>query len=138
MNLFVKYSDEEVDYLLSLVDNNKRLNNPLFKGILVKEIESICSYFSFEELPEKKVIEDYDLIFVLEGCVVEVEGKKILKKYFKNDIIGIESYFFKNDKKSLITIKKSNLIFFKIKNIHNEITSKFYKNLFLLYASKFS
>lgn len=138
MNLFIEYSQEEVEYLLSLVDNSERLNNLLFKGMSIKEIESICAYFSFEELPEKKVIEDYDLIFIVEGCVVEIKDKKIVKKYLKNDIIGIESCFFKREKKSLITIKKSKLIFFKIKNIHNEITSKFYKNLFLLYASKFS
>ena len=138
MNLFVEYTKEEIEYLLSLLDKNSKLNNPLFNGISKNEIYSICRYLSFEDLPEKKVIEDYDLIWIVDGCLVEVEGKKILRKFYKNTILGVESRFFKEKKRSLITIKKSKLIFFDIKNIHNEITSKFYKNLFLLYASKFS
>ena len=138
MNLFVEYSKEEVEYLLSLTNSNFSFNIPLFNGLMKSEIESICRYISLENLPDKKVIENYDLIWILDGCVIEVKNKVIIKKYYKDALIGFESRFLNEDKKFLITIKKSKLIFFDIKDIHNESTSKFYKNLFTHLISNFS
>ena len=138
MNLFVKYSKEEIEYLLSIVNNDFGFKNPLFKGLLKNEIEEICKYISIENLPDKKVIENYDLIYLINGCVVEVKNKKIIKKYYENSLIGIKSRFLKEEKQSLITLQKSRLIFFDIKDIHNELTSKFYKNLSFYLLSNFS
>ena len=138
MNLFIEYSKEEVEYLLSLLNKNYIFNIPLFKGLLKNEIEKICKYISVENLPEKKIIENYDLIWIVDGYLVEVKNKKVIKKYYKNTLIGLKSKFFKEEKKSLVTLKNSTLIFFDIKEIHNEFTSKFYKNLSIYLASNFS
>ena len=138
MNLFVEYSKDEVEYLLSLVDEDYEFNIPLFKGLLKSEVEEICKYISIEVLPEKKVIEKFDLIWVLDGVLVELENRVVRRKFYKDTLIGFKNKFLKENKKTLITLKKSKLIFFDIKEIHNELTSKFYKNLTLYFASNFS
>ena len=138
MNLFVEYSKDEVEYLLSLVNEDYEFNIPLFRGLLKSEVEDICKYISIEFLPERHIIKKYDLIWILDGVLVEIENKVVVKKFYKNTLIGFNKRFLKGKNKSLITLKKSKVIFFDIKDIHNELTSKFYKNLTFYLASNFS
>ena len=138
MNLFVNYSKEEVEYILSLTDKNHNLKIPLFKGLLKNEIDNLCKYISIEHLNAKKVVDDYDYIWIIDGCLVEIENKKIIKKFYKNTLIGIKHKLFKEKIKPLVTLKESKLILFDIKDVHNEFSSIFYKNLSIYLGSKFS
>jgi len=130
MNLFTEYLPEEIDYLLSLVDFKNDIDIPIFKNMSDREINILCRYIKKEKIPPKKFIDNYDLIWIEEGILVEVENKKVIKKYYKNSLIGIEKILgLKYHDKILITYTECELYFFDIKRKHNYYTSKFYKNL---------
>jgi len=129
MNLFVEYTQEEIETLLSLFKKDyKKIE--IFKGMTNFEIDKLCVYIKKEKLPPKKLIENYDYIWVISGNLIEVSStdiKKIKNKYGPKTLIGLNKLFQKNNN-PLIVVNMSELLFFKVKE-HTEFSSKFYKNL---------
>jgi len=137
MNLFVEYTKEEVEILLSLFKKNYK-EVEVFEGMTNFEIENLCVYIKKEKLPPKKLVENYDYIWIISGNLVEIDPKtnKIEKKYNSNELVGINTLF-KKENNPLVSVKKSELVFFKI-NEHTEYSSKFYKNLAKYFYKKLS
>jgi len=128
MNLFVEYTQEEIETLLSLFEKDYG-EIEIFENMTNFEINQLCIYIKKEKFPPKKLIEKYDYIWVIDGNVVEIDSnnrKKIENKYSSGDIIGLNKLIEKNN--PLIVYKESELILFKVKE-HTEYSSKFYKNL---------
>lgn len=128
MNLFVEYTQEEIETLLSLFKKDYA-EVEIFKNMSNYEINELCSYIKKESFNSKKIIEDYDYIWVINGVVIEIDlkTKTNIKKYSSNELIGINKLLNKKIN-PLIVYKESELILFKIKE-HTEFSSKFYKNL---------
>jgi len=128
MNLFVEYTQEEIETLLSLFKKDYG-EIEIFENMTNFEINQLCIYIKKEKFPPKKLIEKYDYIWVIDGNVVEIDSnnrKKIENKYSSGDFIGFNKLIHKNN--PLIIYKESELILFKVKE-HTEYSSKFYKNL---------
>jgi len=129
MNLFVKYTEEEIEFLLSMFKKDYG-EIELFENMTNYEVNKLCVYIRKEKFPPKKLIEEYDFIWIIEGTLVEFDyndRKKVLRKYSSKDLVGINTLFGEKNN-PLLVYKESELVLFKVKE-HNEFSSKFYKNL---------
>jgi len=138
MNLFIEYTKQETELLLSLFRKDYE-NIEIFDGMSNYEINNLCKYIKKEILPPKKIIEKYDFIWILRGKLIEIDAEnltKIYEKYTEGDFIGLDSLCNK-EKNPLVVYSESEVIFFKI-NEHSELSSKFYKNLTKYLYKKFS
>ena len=129
MNLFVKYTEEEVEFLLSLFKKDYG-EIEIFENMTNYEVNKLCEYIRKEKFPSKKLIEEYDFIWIIEGTLVEFDyndRKKVLRKYSSKDLAGINTLFGEKNN-PLLVYKESELVLFKVKE-HTEFSSKFYKNL---------
>lgn len=138
MNLFVEYTQEEIEVLLSLFKKDYA-EIEIFNQMSNYEINQLCIYIKKEKFPPKKLIENYDFIWIVEGGAIEIDKNdktKIYQKYKSRDLIGINKLFGKKNN-PVIIYKESDLIVFKIEE-HTEFSSKFYKNLVKYYYKKLS
>ncbi len=129
MNLFVKYNEEEIEFLLSLFKKDYG-EIEIFENMTNYEVNKLCVYIKKEKFSSKKLIEEYDFIWVIEGSLIEFDyndRKKVLRKYVAKDLAGINTLFGKKNN-PLLVYKESELVLFKVKE-HTEFSSKFYKNL---------
>lgn len=119
MNLFTEYTEEEIEFLLSLT-NNKYIN--LKKE--VKFLENIDDYvidkeikkITVKEFDQKKVIEDnYDLLYVIDGEIVILKDSKIIKKIKNDEVFGINKLLH-NESYYLVTIKNTKICFMELKS----------------------
>jgi len=134
MNLFTKYTQEEINFLLTIRRNKikeiKDLNKiKYFKNVDKKDFE----YIYIKILEKKEILDEYDLLIVMKGKIGVVDNKKI-KKIIKNgEIFGIKSLINNNNKNTLIAIENSEVLLFKVKNKK----SQFFYNLLLELIIKF-
>ena len=134
MNLFTKYTQEEINFLLTIRRNKikeiKDLNKiKYFKNVDKKDFE----YIYIKILEKKEILDEYDLLIVMKGKIGVVDNKKI-KKIIKNgEIFGIKSLINNNNKNTLIAIENSEVLLFKVKNKK----SQFFYNLLLELLTKY-
>ncbi|WP_457561377.1 hypothetical protein [Caminibacter sp.] len=125
--LFISYSKEEVDFLLSLFDEN--INDvssvEMFRNLDKNE------FLKFERLKlnKKDIIKNYTNIWVLKGEIAIVKNGKIVKKISNG---GYFCKMFNDSNEFIIALKKSEIIDFdfdeKNYKVLNEILRYLLKN----------
>jgi hypothetical protein len=136
MNLFTEYTEEEILLLLSLTNNK-------YKDIKkeIKLLEDLDDYsidrdikkLEIKEVEKKSVINNYDMIYVVEGEVGIVKDNTLVSKIKKDEIFGIKKII-DDSEYYLVTTKDSKILFIEFKNTKNiyfkiisQIVSKYCK-----------
>jgi hypothetical protein len=121
MNLFTEYTEEEIQILLSLTNNK-------YKDIKqhIKLLEDLDDYIidrdvkklEIKDVPKKSVINNYDMIYVVEGELGIVKDNTLVSKIKKDEIFGIKKII-ENTDYYLVTTKDSKILFIEFKNTKN-------------------
>ncbi|NPA10844.1 MAG: hypothetical protein GXO62_01210 [Epsilonproteobacteria bacterium] len=111
MNLFMEYSEKEMEFLASLPKLIKKRKVNLEDLNFFKRFEQELNLFQKMEfeLPQRETHHTNKIIYVIEGELGVVHLREIIRKLKKDDFFGVKHYLQKKDYK-VVALKPSYFI----------------------------